>query len=93
MSERDVLFEALAALLRSIVVEAVQDAVSELEPQPRPALLNRQQLGRELGCSAPTITRLMRDGMPHVVLGTVPRYELDAVLRWLRERAARGQMG
>lgn len=55
---------------------------------PIPALIDRRTLARELGVSQPTITRMLRAGMPHLVLGSVPRFELGRVIEWLRSRKA-----
>lgn len=83
--------QALPALLPVAVgdlVDAITDRVIEvLEAQPpRPALLTRSQLARELGCCSKTVARLEGDGLPRVMLGDSPRYELAAVLAWLRQR-------
>jgi hypothetical protein len=78
----------LAKLLRRVVREELDRALCELSPEPPPALLDRQQLAKELGCSAAKVDRLRRDGMPFVRLGPggVRRYELAPVLSWLRNR-------
>jgi hypothetical protein len=75
--------EELATLVRN----AVADALAEHEPtSDRPALLDRVALARALGVSASTVDRLRSEGCPSIRIGDVPRFELDAVLAWLRER-------
>jgi hypothetical protein len=77
------------AELRALVVEAVADALAEAGPvADRAALLDRAGLARALGVSLATIDRLRGEGMPELRLGDVPRFELDRVLAWLRERSA-----
>jgi len=80
----------LAELLRRVVREELDRAICELSPPERhPALLDRQQLAKELGVSAAKVDQLRREGIPHVQLGVggVRRFELAAVLSWLRNRA------
>lgn len=54
--------------------------------ETRPALLDRSTLAHALSCSVSTIIRAERDGMPRVNVGEAPRYDLAAVLSWLRSR-------
>jgi phage terminase Nu1 subunit (DNA packaging protein) len=52
-----------------------------------PTLLDRQGLGQALGCSLATVDRLRREvGFPELRVGDGARFELDAVLAWLRNR-------
>ena len=75
-----------AGQLRSLVAEVVQAAVDDVARPPLPALLDREQIAAQLGCSLPTIDRLRREGMPTVFLGEAPRFELAMCLDWLRQR-------
>lgn len=75
-----------AADLRALVVDAVADVLAELAPADAPALLDRRGLARALGCSPDQVDRLRREGCPELRLGDVPRFELPAVLAWLRSR-------
>lgn len=76
--------DELAALVR----EAVRDAVAEaLADQPdTPPLLDQQGLARALDISIRTLRKLVLQGMPELRVGDSPRYEIDAVLAWLRDR-------
>lgn len=57
-------------------------------------LLSRTQLSKVLGVSPRTITELTKEGLPVIYLGRVqrvrrgahPRYDLEEVKSWLRER-------
>jgi len=53
-----------------------------------PALLTRKALAAKLDCSVRHVANLQRAGIPCVYLGDSPRFELGAVLEWLKGRAA-----
>jgi hypothetical protein len=79
------LFEQLAELFGPL-----------LEARDKPALLSKKDLARELGICTEGVDRLRREGCPELRVGDLPRFELEAVLGWLRtraesERAARSQ--
>lgn len=71
--------ERLAALLVDVAIPA--------QARPKPALLDRSDLAQALGCSPATVARLVRQGAPFVWLVDSRRFELEAVLAWLRERS------
>lgn len=75
---------ALRALIRDEVA-AVLD-----EQSPRCRLLTDEQVCHEvLGVGITTLrTRLIPDGIPHVMVGDVRRWDPDEVLQWLRKRPA-----
>lgn len=73
--------------LAAVVRAAVADALAEHEPSTAPSLLDREACARMLGVSLGTLDRLRREGLPRVPVGDVDRFEADAVLMWLRERA------
>ena len=72
--------------LRALVAEAVADALAELElgPRPPPALLTKPQVAHVLGLSVPQVDRLRREGLPWLRVGDAVRFELDAVMDWVR---------
>jgi hypothetical protein len=84
----DPLVQALSTVVREAVrteVEAVlEDLVEDLR-RPRP-LLDRGGLAHALDVGTPMIDRLRREGMPTIIVGSVPRWNLQDVLQWLRER-------
>lgn len=55
---------------------------------PPTALLDQAELARELRTSTRTVRSLVKRGLPEVRLADSPRYELAAVLAWLRNRKA-----
>ncbi len=72
--------------LQDLVRAAVVDALGELEglaANRPPALLNRAGLARELGCSLASVDRMARQGLPFVRVGSVRRFDLQAVRGWL----------
>jgi len=78
-----------AELVRGVVREELDRFACELSPQERPpTLLDRKQLARELNVSASTVDNLRHKGMPCLKVVDSPRFELEAVLDWLRNRAA-----
>jgi hypothetical protein len=80
-------FDGLGSALAELVRSAVRQELAEHEPPERPpALVDRQRLARELGVSPATVRRLEADGLPVVRVADSPRYEVAAVLAWLRER-------
>jgi len=77
----------IVSMIRAAAAEGAADAISELVPQePPPALLDRPGLARELGVSPSTVDRLRKEGLPVVMVCESPRFELAAVLSWLRSR-------
>jgi hypothetical protein len=71
------------------VVELLEPHLAELVPErpESPALLDRRALARALDCSVDTIDKLRREGMPEIRLLDTTRYELRAVLEWLKGRS------
>lgn len=55
---------------------------------PPPLLLDREGLAQALGCSSSLVDKLRRQGMPRVVLGESPRFELERCLEWIRKQGA-----
>jgi AraC-like DNA-binding protein len=84
----DPLTAALTEVLAPMVRRAVVDALAEHEPAERPpALLDGAGLARELGCSTRQVSRLVGEGLPHVLVGDARRYRLEQVLSWLDRRS------
>jgi hypothetical protein len=85
---------SMVLLSRDELREEIAAAVGAIKPaapaNDAPTLLDRTQLAKALGCSLPTVDRLRRQGAPQFLLGDAPRFELDAVLAWLRTRSAGG---
>jgi hypothetical protein len=75
--------EALAELIETAVAAGLEARACAL-PEP---LLDRAGVGRALDVSTATIDRLVRVGMPCVLVAEARRFELPAVLEWLRTRS------
>jgi hypothetical protein len=75
-----------ASELHELVAAAVREALAEREPRAAPALLDRRGIAAALGIGVDTVDRLRREGCPELTVGDAPRFELAAVLAWLRER-------
>jgi hypothetical protein len=80
--------EQLDALLEA-AVDRARLATTPANDAPS-ALLDRTGLAKALQCSLPSIDRLRREGLPQLTIGDAPRFEIDAVLAWLRARSAGG---
>lgn len=84
----DVAGEMAVTLTRGQLAALVSAAVAEaLGAQAAPALLDRQRLAKALGCSAGHIDKMRKAGLPSLRLIEAVRFELPAVLAWLREHA------
>lgn len=49
-------------------------------------MLTKKELAEELKISIPTIDRQLKLGMPCVKIGKAVRFELDEVVKWLKEK-------
>jgi len=74
--------EELAAIVRM----AVAEELAERLPQQAPALVDRRGLAAELGCGVDTVDKLRREGLPTIMLGDSPRFQLAAAVEWLKGR-------
>ena len=50
-------------------------------------MLKATELAKELKVSVAAIRAWQRQGIPFIPVGRLRRYDLDAVLEWLRKRA------
>jgi len=67
--------------------ESIREALIEQAPmEPLPALLDRNEIARQLSVATSTLDRLRREGLPCVMIGNSPRFELSACLEWIRAR-------
>lgn len=74
-----------AGALRQLVQECVQEAIAELhQPADTPLTVSGQELSQRLGVSRSTVHNMRSRGMPALKLGDCYRYEVDAVMQWLR---------
>lgn len=77
-----------AGQLRELMREELERARAEM-PQA-PALIDQRELARNLGLSERTVYTLRGEGLPTIMIGDSPRFELAAVLVWLRNRQGGG---
>lgn len=79
-----------ASLLVAELARAVADELESrglaASPSTAPAVLDRRGLAASLGVGLDTVDRLRREGCPELTVGDAPRFELPAVLGWLRGR-------
>jgi hypothetical protein len=78
-------FTLTADQLAAVVRGAVAEALASREPAPATMLLDRNGIAEALDCSPSLVDKMRRRGMPHVRLGDSPRFELAAVLDWVRK--------
>jgi hypothetical protein len=85
--------------LQQLVADAIATALASVQtPQTAdsaitPELLARADVARALGVSVATVDRMRVDGLPELTVGDVPRFELHAVLEWVRSRQPSGAAG
>lgn len=75
-------------LLREQVKAAVTEALAGALPaqQPAPALLTSDELAQQIQVSRSKLDELVRAGLPYLRVGSTRRFELPAVLSWLRSQ-------
>jgi hypothetical protein len=78
----------VAGLAEHVAAAVIERLVPLLERPQAPALLDRRGIAMALNCGLDTIDKLRAEGMPSLRVGDAPRFELEAVLRWLRERGS-----
>lgn len=78
----------LALLTRAELRLLVQDALLEVmdAKDTGPALLDRRGIAAKLDVGVDTVDKLRKQGMPSVVVGDAPRFDLVEVLVWLKSR-------
>ncbi len=88
---------AQAAALRAqadtldALADSAESSADDFEAPMVRALLDRQGLARALGVSLGSLDRLRKQaGFPELRLGDSARFELDAVVGWVRGRRDRG---
>ena len=49
-------------------------------------MLNKKELAKELNISESMVNKLIAKGLPHIKVGSAVRFNLDEVIKWLKER-------
>jgi hypothetical protein len=80
--------EELVRLAKAIVDEQERRGLAlSTKPTRDSRLLSRQDLAAELHVSVATVARWLTEGVPHVLVGSTPRYRLADVEAWLASRS------
>lgn len=83
----------VAELARAVADELESRLKSQvataLQSQRTPPLLDRRGLAEALNCGVDTVDKLRASGLPQLLVGDAPRFELDRALNFLRERSGR----
>jgi excisionase family DNA binding protein len=74
--------------LRALVREAVAEALAPRQ-NTGSELVTKGELARSLSCSTASIDRMVREGLPGVVVGKTRRFDREAVRVWLETRTPR----
>lgn len=72
------------------LAERIAERLPGRAPSAQPALLDRRGLAAALGVGLDTLDKLRGQGCPELRVGEAPRFELAAVLSWLRSRGHAG---
>ena len=78
------LVQLTAQELRLLVAEAIADVLGSGANDNALGLLTQEQLAKQLGVSARSVYTLRQQGCPTVMVLESPRFELAAVLVWLK---------
>jgi excisionase family DNA binding protein len=71
---------------------AIAERVAMLVAAREERWFTQKELAAHLGCSARTILNYQRAGMPHLMVGTKPRFKASACEAWLTARGGRGKV-
>jgi hypothetical protein len=74
-------------------LEAIAERVADLVRSEPERWLSQNELADHLGCSVRTISNYHRAGMPHLMLGSHPRYRASDCEAWLTARGGRAYDG
>ena len=81
---------SLEDTLRTIVREELQAALAHLaEPRGVKSHISSTELMKALSISRGTLRSMMREGCPYVQPGQFPRFDVEDVQRWLKEKRGR----
>lgn len=77
----------LTDIVATAVTAAVADALRNHPVDAKAKLLDRRGLAKTLNISSAALDRLRAQaGFPEIRIGDAPRFEVDRVLAWLRNR-------
>jgi hypothetical protein len=67
-------------------LEAIAERVAGLVPAPTERWLSQRELAEHFGCSVRTILTYQKAGMPHLMIGSHPRFKASECEAWLDSR-------
>lgn len=70
--------------LRSLISEAVADALTSSVAVNAPHVVDRAGLAAALGCSLATVDRLRAGGLPTIFVADAPRFDVAEILAYLK---------
>ena len=71
--------------LRQIVLDSVAEAITGASPKTN-RVVTKEELAEAMSCAGCTIDRMVREGMPFVLVGQSRRFEVDACMQWCANR-------
>ena len=75
--------------LEVLAARAAEILAERTEPE---RWLSQKELAAHFGCSVRTILTYQNAGMPHLMIGSHPRFKASECEAWLRARAGRGRL-
>lgn len=78
--------QALREAVRAELAVALDQIAAIVAARPIHKLVDGTGIAQALDVSAPIVTRLVRDGMPHVMIGACRRFDVDECVAWLKSR-------
>jgi len=80
--------QALREAVRAELATAIDQLAEMVAAQPVRKFVDGAGLGLALDVSAPIVTRLVREGMPHIMIGACRRFDVAECVAWLRSRSS-----
>jgi hypothetical protein len=65
---------------------AIAEKVAEINGDREERWLSQMELAQHFGCSVRTVLTWQKQGMPHITVGSHPRYRASEVEAWLNGR-------
>jgi hypothetical protein len=82
--------DPLSAIIEAAVDRAIErrweSLLEVVASKPQKRLVDAGELAVALDLSVPSISKLVRDGLPHVMAGACRRFDVDVVMSWLAAR-------
>lgn len=83
------LVQLSAADLREIVRSELAEILADREAvASKPALLDAQGLAKKLDVSPSQISQMLKQGLPHILVGAARRFDFSTVVAWCAAQKA-----